>query len=41
MEAALTEEIVRSAVAALKDPLFREGVWYADYVRLRCRAVRS
>lgn len=37
---ALGEEIIKSAVAALKNNLFRNGEWYADYVRLRCKAVK-
>lgn len=41
MEAALEEEIIRSAAASLEGPLYRGGVWYADYVRLRCRAVKK
>lgn len=34
------EEIINSAAASLKSALYRRGNWYADYVRLRCRAVR-
>lgn len=34
------EEIIRSAVEALKGTLYRGGSWYADYVRLRCKAVK-
>lgn len=37
---ALEEEIIRSAVSELKGALYRGGAWYADYVRLRCKAVR-
>lgn len=40
LEPALAESIFRAAVSELKDTLFRDGIWYADYVRLRCRAVR-
>lgn len=36
----LTGEIIRSAEAELRDRLYHGGSWYADYVRLRCRAVR-
>lgn len=36
----LGEEIIRSAVSELKGALYRDGSWYADYVRLRCRAVK-
>ena len=39
-DASLQEEIIGSAAAALKDTLFHDGKWYADYVRLRCRAVK-
>jgi len=37
---ALAEEIIRSAVSVLKDTLHHDGSWYADYVRLRCKAVK-
>lgn len=40
MEDALREEIIASTVSALRDSLFHDGRWYADYVRLRCRAVK-
>lgn len=40
MDASLQEEIISSAAAALKDSLLHDGKWYADYVRLRCRAVK-
>jgi len=36
----LAEEIIRSAAAELKSVLHHGGSWYADYVRLRCRAVK-
>lgn len=36
----LAGDIVRSAVSGLKDTLYRGGNWYADYVRLRCKAVK-
>lgn len=36
----LAEEIIRSAVTELKSVLYRDGNWYADYVRLRCKAVK-
>lgn len=35
------DEIIRGAVNSLKSILFREGKWYADYVRLRCKAVKK
>jgi len=40
MEAVLKEERICSAVAVLKNDLFHDGEWYADYVRLRCKAVK-
>lgn len=40
MDAALKEEIIQSAVSSLKNDLFHDGSWYADYVRLRCKAVK-
>lgn len=40
LDPALEEEIIRSAVSSLKGALYHEGSWYADYVRLRCRAVK-
>ena len=39
-DASLREEIISSAVTVLKDSLYHDGIWYADYVRLRCRAVK-
>ena len=35
-ESALVEE----AVAGLKQKLFHDGTWFADYVRIRCKAVK-
>ena len=35
------DAILRETVAELKDTLYREGVWYSDYVRLRCKAVKE
>jgi len=37
---ALAEEIIRSAAEELKDALHHDGSWFADYVRLRCKAVK-
>lgn len=34
----LKEEIISSAVDALKGKLYKDGVWYVDYVRIRMRA---
>ncbi|MCI8573283.1 MAG: class I SAM-dependent methyltransferase [Oscillibacter sp.] len=36
----LGEEIIRSAAEELKDDLYKDGAWYADYVRLRGKAVK-
>ncbi len=36
----LREEIIRSAAADLEGVLCHNGSWYADYVRLRCKAVK-
>lgn len=33
-------EIIRSAADSLRGELFRDGKWYADYVRLRMKAVK-
>lgn len=35
------EEIVSQAVKRLKGLLYREGRWYADYVRIRMKAVKE
>lgn len=34
------EEIIKSAVSNLKNDLYKDGKWYADYVRLRAKAVK-
>ena len=34
------ENILRDTVDALRDRLFHDGKWYADYVRLRMRALK-
>lgn len=39
LEEELSEDIKFSAQAALKDKLYRDGIWYADYVRLRMKAI--
>ena len=36
----LCEEIIRLTVEELREVLYRDGTWYADYVRLRCKAVK-
>ena len=38
MDDALCEDIINSAVSQLEAELFKNGKWYADYVRLRCKA---
>lgn len=40
MDPGLRLEIERDAVAALEPTRRRDGVWYADYTRLRCRCER-
>lgn len=34
------ETIIDKAVDNLKNTLYRDGIWYADYVRLRMKAIR-
>ena len=41
MEQTLQEDIVREAVNALRGDLYKNGKWYADYVRIRLRAVKQ
>lgn len=41
LDPAQREAVLRETVEALRASLFREGVWYSDYVRLRCRAVKE
>ncbi len=40
MDPAEEESILRETVQELESALYREGVWYSDYVRLRCKAVK-
>ncbi len=42
LEAALSDELIAAAVDELgaDSELLRDGVWYADYVHLRMRAVK-
>lgn len=40
MEPGLADQIISAAVASLAPELLRDGTWYADYVRLRMRAVK-
>ncbi|MGI6117231.1 MAG: class I SAM-dependent methyltransferase [Bilifractor sp.] len=35
-----TEQILNEVVEELRPRLFQNGSWYADYVRLRCRALK-
>lgn len=35
------EDIIQSTVRILKPELFRDSIWYSDYVRLRMKAVRQ
>lgn len=35
------DEIINQAVERLKKSLYREGRWYADYVRIRMKAVNE
>lgn len=39
IDAAESEQIIRDAVEELRPRLCKDDVWYADYVRLRCKAV--
>lgn len=34
-------QIIRDTVEALRDSLYYNGTWYADYVLLRCKALRD
>lgn len=34
-------EIISDAVERLKEKLYRDGKWYSDYVRIRCKAVKD
>lgn len=36
----LADEIITEAVEALRPKLWRDGIWYADYVRLRMKAIK-
>ena len=40
-EEAQREAIRNRAVELLKKDLYRDGKWYADYVRLRMRAIKG
>lgn len=41
MDDAAREEIIREAVESVRSQLFVDGVWYADYVRLRMKAIKA
>lgn len=41
MDEAEQEAILRETVRELEPVLYREGVWYSDYVRLRCKAEKE
>lgn len=41
MDDAAREEIIREAVESVRAQLFVDGVWYADYVRLRMKAIKA
>ena len=34
------DDIIKEATAKLKDSLYKDGRWHADYVRIRIKAVR-
>lgn len=40
VEKTTEDEIINAAVHSLKPILFQGGKWYADYVRLRCKAIK-
>src|SRR6478735_397546 len=35
------EKVIEKAVAYLRPANYRDGVWYADYVRLRMKAIKA
>lgn len=41
IDAAESEQIIRESVEELRPKLCEDGVWYADYVRLRCKAEKE
>ena len=41
MDSTLKDDIIRHAVRSLAPDLYQDGKWYADYVRLKIRAVKS
>lgn len=34
------DEIINETVIGLKNELYSDGVWYADYVRFRCKSIK-
>lgn len=36
----ISNEIINDAVGNLRDALYNNGKWYADYVRIRLKAVK-
>lgn len=41
LSASLQAEIISEAVKDLRPKLYQKGVWVADYVRLRCKAIKE
>lgn len=41
LEKVVQEQIIQCAVDELRPTLFKEGNWYADYVRIRIKAVKQ
>lgn len=41
MQPELAKELRKEAAESLRPALYRDGTWYCDYVRLRCRAVKK
>ncbi len=41
IDPATREDILWETVQSLREALLQNGVWYCDYVRLRCRAVKE
>ena len=38
LDSSLTEDIIHDTIQILKPILYENGVWYADYVRIRLKA---
>lgn len=41
VDKALRSEIIGDAVEWLREKLYRDGKWYSDYVRIRCKAIKA